>query len=90
MAQYSAIEDQPVLETPKTSPSTSIKTLVAVSAVASFALGACAATAISYRAAGVTDLVVTDNCGVAAGLYAVGVTQDARAATAESACSPFI
>ena len=67
-----------------------VRTSIAVSVVASFGLGACAATAISYRAAGVTDLVVTDNCGVAAGLYAVGVTQDARAATAESACSPFI
>ena len=49
MAQYSAIEDQPVLETRNKSPSTSIKTLVGVSVLASFALGACAATALSYR-----------------------------------------
>ena len=47
MNQYNAIEAQPVLEAPKKS-ATSIKKLVVASILVSFALGACAATALSY------------------------------------------
>ena len=90
MTQYNTIEDQPVLETRNKSPSTSIKTLVGVSVLASFALGACAATALSYRAAGVTDLAVTENCKTAAIVNAIAGWNDPRAATAEIACSPFV
>ncbi|CAH0365638.1 unnamed protein product [Pelagomonas calceolata] len=90
MNQYNAIEDQPVLETRNKSPSTSISKIVAVSVVLSFALGACAATAISYRSGGVTNLAVTENCKTAAALHAFLDPNDQRAATAESACSPFI
>ena len=49
MNQYNAIEEQPVLETRNKSPSTSISKIVAVSVLASFALGACAATGGGVR-----------------------------------------